>query len=86
MIYAQISIFLTLRYGVFNFRSKTTLQRRRRALIDVLAALTLAFVTCWSPFVVVRTLKYSSLTVEGYVWKASQLLILLNAALEPILY
>lgn len=92
MIYAQISIFLTLRSGVFPMQNNLTAttacsdRRLHRKVAKTLAALTLAFVTCWSPFIVVRTLKYFSLTVEGYVWKASQLLILLNTALDPILY
>lgn len=92
MIYAQVTIFLTLRAGFVstqNAASATTCSNRRmhRKVAKTLAALTLAFVTFWSPFIVVRALKYfHKLTDKGYIWRASQLLILLNTALDPILY
>ena len=35
---------------------------------------------------VTRTMMYFHLTNGGYVWRASQLLILLNTVLDPILY
>jgi len=49
-------------------------------------ALTIAFAICWSPFTIVRALIYFHLTDEGYVWRFSQILILSNTVLDPILY
>ena len=60
--------------------------KRHYKVAKVLAALTIAFVICWSLFMVTRTLLYFHFTNGGYVWRASQLLILLNTALDPILY
>ena len=89
MIYTQRSIFLSLRSGVFAtrnaFETARTVQRHHKVAI-LLAALTVAFAICWSPFMVVRTLRYFHLTDDDYIWRASQLLILLNTALDPILY
>ena len=89
MIYTQRSIFLSLRSGGFTTRNALetvrTVQRHRK-VAKILAALTVAFAICWSPFMVVRTLMYFHLTDGGYIWRASQLLILLNTAFDPILY
>ena len=84
MIYAQRSIFLSLRSGLFstqNALETTCTVQRHHKVPKILAALTMAFViSCWSPFMVVRTLMYFHLTDGGYIWRASQLLILLNTA------
>ncbi len=89
MIYAQKKIFVSLRSGAqFPMRNAftTACNKRHQKVAKILAALTVAFAICWSPFMVVRTLMYFHLTNGGYVWRASQLLILLNTALDPILY
>ena len=88
MIYAQSSIFLTLRSRVFpteNVFSRVH-SKHHRKVAKPLTALTVAFIVCWTPFVIVRTLMYFHLTEGGYYWRASQLLIFLNTALDPILY
>ena len=88
IIYAQSSIFLTLRSSVFPTQNALSTAHSKRHLkaAKPLVALTVAFVTCWSPFIIIRTLMYFHLTDGGYVWRASQLLIFLNTALDPILY
>lgn len=88
IIYAQSSIFLTLRKSVFPTQNAfaTTCTKRHRKAAKPLVALTIAFVTCWSPFIIIRTLMYFHLTDGGFIWRASQLLIFLNTALDPILY
>ena len=87
MIYAQKRIFLSLRSGTFPTRNAFAVcTNRHHKVAKILAALTVAFAICWSPFMVVRTLMYFHLADDGYVWRASQLLILLNTALDPILY
>ena len=88
MIYAQKNIFLSLRSGAFPRRHAfaTANAKRYYKVAKILAALTVAFVICWSPFMVVRTLMYFHLAKDGYIWRASQLLIHLNTALDPIMY
>ena len=88
MIYAQSKIFLTLRTSVLPVQNTFTTARSKRHLkaAKPLLALTVAFATCWSPFICVRALMYFHLTDDGYIWRASQLLIFLNTLLDPILY
>lgn len=88
MIYAQSTIFLTLRSRVFPTQNAFSRvhSKRHRKVAKPLAALTAAFIVCWAPFIIVRTLMYFHLTEDGYYWRASQLLIFLNTALDPILY
>lgn len=88
MIYAQSSIFLTLRSNVFPTQNVFTTAHSKRHLkaVKPLVALTVAFAICWSPFTIIRALMYFHLMEGGYVWRASQLLILSNTVLDPILY
>ena len=89
MIYAQRSIFVTLRSSVFpvqNCFSAVCSKLRHRKAAKPLVALTVAFVGCWSPFTITRILMYFQLIDGGYIWRASQLLIFVNTALDPILY
>ena len=90
MLYAQFTIFRTLRSRAQRFPGKsclnTKLKCRHRKVAKTLTALTLAFVICWSPFVIFRMLKYFHLWHEKHFWRSSQLLTLVNSALDPILY
>ena len=60
--------------------------RRHRKVAKTLAALTIAFAICWSPFMITRTLINFHLTSPGIAWRASQILICVNPALDPLLY
>ena len=78
MIVVQKRIFLSLRSSVASNTSNTIASmryKRHYKVAKVLAALTIAFVICWSPFMVTHTLLYFHFTNGGYVWRASQLLI-----------
>jgi len=88
IILTQCRIFQTIRTSVVpinNLFMKRSTQRHRKAA-KTIAALTVAFVLCWSPFMITRTLIYFHMASPGLVWRASQLLIFLNAALDPLLY
>ena len=65
MIYGQSKIYLTLRSSVLpvqnTFTTAWPLNGISRAAKPLLA-LTVAFATCWSPFICVRTLMYFHLT------------------------
>ena len=88
MVFTQGRIFHSLRPTVgpvsnlFIIRS----HQRQRKVAKTLAALTIAFVLCWSPFMVTRTLIQVHVASDGFVWRASQLLIFLNTVLDPLLY
>ena len=84
MIYAQTAISLALRSSRRVFPTQN--MNRHRKVAKTLAALTVAFIVCWSPFIIVRTLIYFHMLGEGHVWRVSQLLVMLNTVLDPILY
>ena len=89
MIRTQTDIHRALRTRAVPVISNSFIQKsnqRHRKVAKTLIALTIAFVICWSPFIITRTLMYFHLASPGIVWRASQLLISLNAALDPILY
>ena len=90
MIYAQAKIFSTLRFSAkVSPRKNTFTAMRSRQHLKVakpLAALTLAFAACWSPFFFVRALRYFHVTNDEYMWRATQFLIFLNTLLDPIIY
>ena len=88
MIFTQRNIFRALRTRVLPVSNSfvTKSNHRHKKVAKTLAALTTAFVLCWSPFMITRTLLYFYLVSPGLVWRASQLLICLNAALDPLLY
>lgn len=88
MLLTQTQIHRALRSRVLPI-SNSFIQKsnqRHKKVAKTLAALTIAFVICWSPFMITRTLIYFHLASPNLVWRASQLLICLNAALDPLLY
>ena len=90
MIFSQSKIFLALRTRRIVpsqlSQGVERSNRRHQKVAKTLFALTIVFVICWSPFVMTRTLMYFHLTQPGAIWRVSQLLICLNALLDPIMY
>ena len=90
MIFTQFQIRRALRsrVKVLPMRNSFIMKhnRRHKKVAKTLAALTIAFVVCWSPFMITRTLIYFHKASFNLIWTASQFLIFLNAALDPILY
>lgn len=88
MIFTQGNIFRALRTRVLPMSNSVivTSNNRHKKVAKTLVALTTAFALCWSPFMITRTLLYFYLVSPGVVWRGSQLLILLNTALDPLLY
>ena len=60
--------------------------QRQKRVAKTLVALSLAFVLCWTSFMILRTLMYFDLASPGLGWRAAQLMIFLNTALDPLLY
>ena len=89
IIFKQSLIFRSLRSRVVSMRPTSFISKshqRHRKAAKTLAALTIAFVICWSPFMITRTLMYFRSVLPDFGWKVSQLLIFLNAGLDPLLY
>lgn len=83
MIFSQKKMFLALRTTrIVPFQLSGSVEisnMRHKKAAKTLFALTIAFVFCWSPFMVIRTLMYFHLVEPGAIWRISQLLICLNA-------
>ena len=90
MIFSQSKIFLALRTRRIAptqlLRRVETSNARHKKVAKTLLALTVAFVFCWSQFMVNRTLMYFYLARPDGIWRTAQLLICLNAVLDPIMY
>ena len=88
MIFSQSKIFLALRSRkiIPLQQDAERSNRRQRKIAKTLFALTAALVICWSPFVIIRTLIYFCIAEPAALWRMSQLLICLNAVLDPIMY
>ena len=89
MIFTQTQIRRVLRSRVQTINNtlmEREFNRRHKKVATTLVALTTAFVICWSPFMVTRTLLYYHLASYDLIWTGSQLLVCLNAALDPLLY
>ena len=90
MIFTQRQIRRALRSRVKALPKRNSFimrhNRRHKKVARTLGALTIAFVLCWSPFMITQTLIYFHKASFNFIWTSSQLLIFLNAALDPILY
>jgi hypothetical protein len=85
MIWAHYRIFRVLKVHTQK-KMISTVESKQRKITHMLAVVTLIFFACWSPFIVVRALRYYYV-YEGYeLWKLTQLVILVNSAVNPILY
>ena len=90
MIFTQRQIRRALRSRVKALPMRNSFimrhNRRHKKVARTLGALIIAFVLCWSPFMITRTLIYFHKASFNFIWTSSQLLIFLNAALDPILH
>ena len=61
-------------------------RKRRLKVIKLLLIITVIFCVLWSPFIVIRIIKYSGNSIHELVWRASQLVIITNTAVNCIVY
>ena len=83
MICTQTQIHRALRSRVQTINNtlmEREFNRQHKKVATTLVPLTTAFVICWSPFMVTRTLLYYHLASYDLIWTGSQLLVCLNAA------
>ena len=85
MMWAHFSIFRLLQsHSKDNITS--TVSKKQRKVTKMLAVVTLIFFCCWSPFIIVRAVRYFNAYDGDIIWRLSQLLIFLNSGINPILY
>ena len=86
MVWAHAKILHDLNSHIKNSAGVGTVETKQRKVTKMLAVVTLVFFCCWSPFMVVRGLRYFNVYEGNEVWRLTQLIILGNSAVNPILY
>ena len=85
MIWAHSKILRALSKHTRN-NSVSSVESKQHKVTKMLAVVTLVFFFCWSPFIVVRALRYFYVYRGVLVWRLTQLIIFANSAINPILY
>lgn len=67
-------------------RKRQRTVNRRANIIKLLVVVTAIFFTLWSPFIFIRLLIYFKVHIHQMIWRASQLLILANTAVNCVIY
>lgn len=85
MLWAHWKIFKVLKVHTAK-KMVSAIECKQRKITQMLAVVTMIFFACWSPFILVRALRYYYV-YEGFeLWKLTQLVILVNSAINPVLY
>ncbi|XP_031553249.1 QRFP-like peptide receptor [Actinia tenebrosa] len=90
MIYSHYRIFRVLKKSE-AMRKRMTIKPgsqslQQRKITKMLAVVTCIFVTCYFPFMLVRTLKYFYVFNNDMLWRLVQLMIFTQAAVNPVVY
>ena len=95
-LYKNNKIISTISYhaGSISNNSVLTIQQRKinrkrdenKKLTRTLLILSISFFLSWTPFVSIRMLKYANITIHPYIWPTSQIILIINTAVNPFLY
>ena len=55
-------------------------------VMNILVVITLVFLLLWTPFIILRLMRFSGLPVPGIAWKVSQGLMIIAAAVNYFIY
>lgn len=87
MIWAHTTILRVLQAHIRNSAGVAgAVESKQHKVTKMLAVVTLVFFCCWSPFIMVRALRYFYVYEGNEIWKLTQLIIFGNSAANPILY
>ena len=86
MIWAHWKILRVLQTHIRNTAGMGSVESKQHKVTKMLAVVTLVFFCCWSPFIIVRALRYFYVYEGNEVWRLTQLIIFGNSAANPILY
>lgn len=87
MIWAHYKIFKSLSTNIVPVVSQHCVTKyRQRKVSKMLTVVTGAFFALWMPFIVTRTLLYFHITENQTVFRFSQLLVCIGAAVNPFIY
>ena len=86
MVWAHTKILRVLKAHIKNSSGIGSVGSKQHKVTKMLAVVTLVFFCCWSPFIMVRALRYFYVYEGNELWKLTQLIIFGNSAANPILY
>lgn len=86
MIWAHTKILRVLQAHIDNSEGVGSVGSKQHKVTKMLAVVTLVFFCCWSPFIMVRALRYFYAYEGDELWRLTQLIIFGNSAANPILY
>ena len=89
MIWAHSQIFRLLAKHVRTRNSIMSDNReglKQRKITKMLAVVTLVFFVCYGPFMVIRALRYFYVYNGDMIWRLSQMMIFMQAGMNPIIY
>ncbi|XP_068747023.1 galanin receptor 2b-like [Montipora capricornis] len=86
MVWAHTKILRVLNSHIKSSGGVGTVETKQRKVTKMLAVVTLVFFCCWTPFIIVRALRYFYVYEGDKVWRLMQLIIFGNSAVNPILY
>lgn len=87
MIYTHVRINKVLKSQVApSEHMLQAIRSRQRKASRMLGMVTLLFFALWSPFILLRTLRYFSWYKGLNLWKLSQLLVIASSATNPFVY
>ena len=87
MIWTHAKINQVFRLQVApNQQMEVSIRARQRKVSRTLGVVTVAFFLLWSPFILIRTLRYFNWYEGEFVWKLSQLLTIASAAANSFIY
>ena len=70
----------------YNDKKHHETKVRNSKIVKLLVAVILVFFILWTPFIVLRLLKYFGVKIPNYVWRVSQLLILGTTSVNCVIY
>ena len=86
MVWAHSKILRVLQSHINSTEGVGSVGSKQNKVTKMLAVVTLVFFCCWSPFIMVRALRYFYVYEGNELWKLTQLIIFGNSAANPILY
>ena len=86
MVWAHTKILRVLQAHINSSQGIGSVESKQHKVTKMLAVVTLVFFCCWSPFIMVRALRYFYVYEGNELWRLTQLIIFGNSAANPILY
>ena len=78
--------FQLLSYNETKRKGELRRHKQNKRLMKTLSLLTISFFFFWTPFILVRILIYTDISLPQYVWPCTQVLLIMYTAVNPFIY